>query len=341
MQRRAPTINDVAERADTSAATVSRYFTDPKKVAAKTAQKIEAAAEALNYIRNRSAAATRNRKTNTIGMVVPTLENSIFAELIEHLTQQLRRHNQTMLISSNLYDKSNELDAVTNFAEHGVDGVILIGIDHSKNAMSVLSSRAIPTLCVWNHSYEAEGVDTIGINNAEIGRAAANHIIKLGHRDVACIFGNSEANDRAADRRVGILSELADHGIYPKPSWQCQSSYELRIARTIATNLLSKPDRPSAIICGNDVIAFATIWAAQAMGLNVPDDISVMGIGDFQGAADMYPPLSTLRIPARMIGKLASDRILGMINDPETSPPQQLKVGFELKDRQSTKAVTS
>ncbi len=348
LHHRAPTINDVAKQAGTSSATVSRYFNHPERVKPKTASRIEAAAKDLRYIRNRAAAATRSRISGTIGMVVPTVENSIFAELIENLTGELRSQGRTMLIASNLYDKFNEVEAVKTFAEHGVDGVILIGTEHDPQIASILSAQGVPYLCVWNHPQQEQppslqqgldAIDTVGIDNVAIGYAAADHIIKLGHRRIGCIFGNASGNDRAAGRKQGIMQRLGEAAITPPLEWLCQSSYELHFARTIANDLLNRPDRPSAIICGNDVIAFAVIWSAQSLGLHVPDDLSVMGIGDFQGAADMYPPLSTIRIPARTIGKLAASRIIDMINNPEATKLRQLKVDFEVKLRDSTTAI--
>lgn len=341
MTQHRPTINDVARSAKTSAATVSRYFSHPEKVSPKTSAKIEAAADALNYIRNRAAATTRGQHSNTIGMVVPTLESSIFAELIENVAEQLKAHRQTTLIATNRYDKANELEIVRNFAEHGIDGIILLGCEHDANTLSVLELRQIPTLCVWNHPLSNVGesetsLDTIGVDNVEIGRVAARQVINLGHRNIACIFGHSEQNDRAAGRQEGILQMMAESSLELLPQWRCKSSYDLRTAKIIATNLLSSTPRPSAVICGNDIIAFATIWAAQALGMRIPQDLSVMGIGDFQGAADMMPALSTIRIPARMIGKLAANRIMDMIQAPDTTPQRNLKVDFEVKMRQST-----
>ena len=348
---RAPTIHDVATIAGTSTATVSRFFTNPERVNKQTGQRIEAAAQQLGYIRNRAAAATRGQRTGIIGMVVPTLESSIFAELIESLTGQLGLHNQRMLLASNRYDKSTELEAVKAFAEQGVDGVILIGGDHDPQTLKVLHSRSIPLLCVWNHSHPAlanqskemmstpqnnnMAHDSIGIDNYDIGWAAAEHVIFHGHQKIACIFGKFDGNDRADARAKGIQDRLAKAELTPKAEWICHSSYELRNASIIATNLLHQAERPTAIICGNDIIAFATIWAAQKMGLQVPADLSVMGIGDFQGAAEMVPSLTTIRIPARIIGRLSADRIMEMITDKQPTPRRHLKVDFELKQRQS------
>lgn len=340
VKNRASTLTDVAQAAGTSTATVSRYFSNPEMVHADTGRRIDDAAHALNYIRNRSAAVTRGQKTGTIGMVVPTFESSIFAELIEHLTTHLSSVGQTVLIASNHYDLDREVQAVKTFAEHGVDGVILIGGNHDPAISTLLKARGIQLLCVWNLPQApapTPDIDMIGIDNIELGQAAAQHIIDLGHQDIACIFGASSGNDRAENRQKGILSALDAQGLTPPPEWQCQTSYDLRMARVIATNLLSQDHHPSAIICGNDIIAFATIWAAQQLGLSVPDDLSVMGIGDFKGAADMNPPLSTIRIPARFIGQMAARRIMDVINNPDQTPPRHLKIDYEMKQRHSTR----
>ena len=344
MKIRGSTITDVAQKAGTSPATVSRYFSNPDMVHADTGRRIEDAATQLNYIRNRSAAATRGQNTGTIGMVVPTFESSIFAELIEHFTTDLSALGQTVLIATNHYDLDREVQAVKTFAEHGVDGVILIGGQHDPAVTTLLKARGIQLLCVWNlpqDTSDASDIDMIGIDNFDIGRAAATHMLDLGHRDIACIFGTSDGNDRAAARQRGIVSALNARGVVPPAPWLCQTRYDLRMARVIATDLLKHDHRPSAIICGNDIIAFATIWAAQQLGLNIPQDLSVMGIGDFKGAADMNPPLSTIRIPARFIGQMAARRIMDLINAPDDTPPRHLKIEFEMKMRQSTKAINT
>ena len=335
MRKKQATINDVARRAGTSVSTVSRYFNKPDVVGKDIAGRIEQAASQLHYIRNRSAAATRGHRSGTIGMVVPTLENSIFAELIEGLIAQLRQSKQTVLISSNLNDAGNESEAVRAFVEQGVDGIILIGTEHDNAVLHLLESRQLPVLCVWNYADDF-AIDTVGIDNYRIGYEAADHILGLGHERIGCIFGLSGTNDRASSRKNGILDRLAKAAQTPPKEWQTESSYDLRSAKTIAHNLLVGDNRPSAVICGNDIIAFATIWAAQSLGLSVPQDISVMGIGDFQGAAEMTPPLSTIRIPAHTVGRLSANRILELVSATEKAPPRHLKVDFEMRIRRST-----
>lgn len=335
MRKKQATINDVARLAKTSISTVSRYFNTPDIVGRRMAARIEEATKTLHYIRNRSAAATRGRRSGTIGLIVPTLENSIFAELIEGLIAQLRQSKQTVLISSNLNDMGNETEAVKAFVEQGVDGIILVGTVHDSSVLHLLAARQLPVLCVWNYAAHFP-IDTVGIDNYEIGKAAAAHLIDLGHKDIGCIFGLTATNDRASSRRRGISDALEQAGLMPPPSWQAECAYDLRLAKTIARNLLNQPNRPTAVVCGNDIIGFATIWAASALGIRVPDDLSVMGIGDFQGAAEMIPPLSTIRIPAHMIGHLSANRILELVEQPNKEVARHLKVDFEMRLRGST-----
>ena len=334
-RKKQATINDVAALANTSVSTVSRYFNMPDVVSKTIAARIEQAASRLNYIRNRRAATTRGHRSGTIGLVVPTLENSIFAELIEGLIGQLRQSKQTVLISSNLNDSGNETEAVRAFVEQGVDGILLIGTDHDNAVKNLLTSRQLPVLCVWHYD-DQFAIDTVGIDNGLIGYYAASHMIDYGHREIGCIFGISATNDRAASRKTGILRRLADADLTPPEKWQLETTYDLRAAKTIAHNLLSQPDKPSAVVCGNDIIAFATIWAAQSLGLSIPEDLSVMGIGDFQGAEEMTPALSTIRIPAHTVGRLAANRILELVTSSEKQTVRHLKVDFEMRIRQST-----
>ena len=332
-----PTITDVARLAGTSVATVSRYFNDPTKVGAKTASRIEDAAAKISYIRNRAAASTRGQLSGTIGLLVPTVENSIFAELIESLTRQLRLHGQTMMIASDSYLADNEAPAIRSFVEQGVDGVILIGADHDETTFALLEARAIPTICLWHYAPQCQR-ETIGIDNQAIGYEAARYLLSLGHHKIACLFGVGKGNDRAASRQKGALQAFQEAGIAMTPEWVRQSHYDLRAAKTLASDMLSDANRPTAILCGNDILAFAALWSAQETGLHVPDDISIMGIGDFQGAAEMVPSLSTIRIPAHLIGTLSANRLMELVRGTHDPKIRHLKIDFELKERQSTSA---
>ena len=144
--------------------------------------------------------------------------------------------------------------------------LFLIGTTHDPSIAPLLKARGDSfALCLESPSgTEDPNYDMIGINNLALGEAAAQHLIDLGHKEIACIFGASEGNDRTTSRRRGILDQMAKHGIIPPREWLCQSQYDLRMARTIAVDLLSQEKRPSAIIYGNDVIAFCRYLGCPA-----------------------------------------------------------------------------
>ncbi|MDB2391188.1 substrate-binding domain-containing protein [Alphaproteobacteria bacterium] len=306
-------MTDVANAAKTSISTVSRYFNNPTMVAPAVAHRIARAAQELSYVRNRAAASTRNKRSGTVGIVIPTLESSIFAEMTESFSSRLLNHDMTMLLTPSLYDRDIEARIVRSFIEHRVDSVVLVGGDHNEEVMDLLEEREVPALLVWNH-LAGYRLNSIGVDNQRIGRMAAQHLVDLGHRDIAIISGITDVNDRAAGRSKGALSILESHGVAPKPEWVLQAPYDLGVVKSLVSNLLlnGKP-RPTAIIGGNDIIATAAIWAAQSLGLSVPQDMSVIGIGDFKGSAEMVPALTTIRIPARRIGQMAADRIAELI----------------------------
>lgn len=120
-------ITDVANAAKTSISTVSRYFNNPTMVAPAAAHRIARAAEELSYVRNRAAASTRNKRSGTVGIVIPTLESSIFAEMTESFSSRLLNYDMTMLLTPNLYDRDIEARIVRSFTEHRVDSVVLVG----------------------------------------------------------------------------------------------------------------------------------------------------------------------------------------------------------------------
>jgi len=162
-----------------------------------------------------------------------------------------------------------------------------------------------------------------------------SHVIALGHRDIAFLFPDIETNDRARDRRTGALSAARSAGIAIAPERIIQCLYDIGEAKTLALSFLSN-NPPTAVVCCNDIIAHGVIYACQAMGVNVPGDLSVIGIGDFRGSAHMEPALTTIRLPARRIGAMAADATVAMSMDGQPPDPLHKVVEFSFLERGST-----
>lgn len=329
---------DVAARANVSPATVSRAFNEPDMLREPTLLRIKKAAEELGYIRDRMAGAMHRGFSGTIGLVVPTIDNAIFSQMIEAFSEGLQKHDRTMLIASHNYDLRKEVAIIRSLLERRIDGIALIGFDHDQVALNMLEQRNVPVLSIWNYSQNSK-VPCVGADNFEAGSLVAKHLVGFGHKNIAIMFPHSDKNDRARARLDGVLSVLEEAGISVEPERLVNCPYDVGAAKEAAKNLIEST-RPTAIICGNDIIAHGVMFAAQALGINVPDQLSVAGIGDFRSSEHTEPGLTTVRIPARRLGNMAAETLIKMSEDGVAPNPLATKVDLELKVRGSTSQVS-
>jgi len=306
----APGLVEVAARAGVSPATASRYFNNPEIVKPQTRARIAEAAADLGYIRDRMAGALHNRFSGTIGLIVPTIDNAIFSELIEAFSARLRERERTMLIASHGYDLPLEVAIVRSLLERRIDGVVLIGFDHDPIPLEMLAQRGVPAISAWNFR-DNSALPCVGTDNRLAGEAVTQHLLGLRHRDIAFLFPETPSNDRARDRLEGARDAMKNHGLEIAQHRNFVAPYDIGGAKAVAKTLLGESP-PTAVVCGNDIIAQGVVYASQALGIRIPDQLSIIGIGDFRGSAHMEPGLTTLRLPAQQIGRAAADTILEM-----------------------------
>ena len=313
---RLPGIVDVAERAKVSPATVSRYFNDPDIVRYRTRERIRKAVEELGYVRNRAVRSMVGGATGCIGLVIPTIDNAIFSEMLQAFSSALATHGRTMLIAAHGYDLAREAVLIQSLSEQRVDALALIGLDHRPETLAQIERQGIPAAMLWNYR-PGQDWPCIGFDNELAGRLAAEHLLALGHCDILFATGEERSNDRAAGRRIGALDAAREAGLPVPDRRRIACPYDIRLSKELIAGTLRAGDPPSAILAGNDVIAHGALFAAASLGVRVPDDLSVIGIGDFRGSDAFEPGLTTVRIPARRIGQLAADALVEMIDWPE------------------------
>ncbi|MGD9785485.1 MAG: LacI family DNA-binding transcriptional regulator [Hyphomicrobiaceae bacterium] len=312
LRRSIPGIVDVAKRARVSPATVSRFFNRPEIVSYDARKRIEAAVQALGYVPNAAARSLNRGATGTIGLIVPTLDNAIFAELTQAFSTALSRNSRTMLIAAHGYDLAREAVLVESLLEHRVDALALVGLKHEDATFELLKRRDVPAILVWNFR-QRQPLPCVGVDNREVGRRATQHLLDLGHRDILFLFADPRMNDRAGDRRAGALAAMTERGIKVPAERRIVCPYDVDAAKAIAVEALSSSDRPTAIFSGNDVIAQGVLFAAMSLNIRIPRDLSIIGIGDFRGSAAVEPGLTTVRIPSRRIGQRAAEILVEMI----------------------------
>lgn len=302
----------VAKAAGVSASTVSRSFNHPDLVKPATRKKIDAAVRRLGYIRNRAAQTIHGIRSGTIGVIVPTIDQAIFAELLQSFSSAVEEMGFTILLASHGYSLEREYALTRKMLEHRVDGICLVGIEHADETYDLIAQQNSPALLLWSYAQDAP-LPCVGSDNYRAGFLIGQHVAGLGHRQIATLFPPLDGNDRASLRLKGVRDALSIEGREIRPDWRLETPYSVAAAKTAVQSLIESDQRPTALICGNDVLAWGALHALSRAGLKVPDAMTVTGIGDFYGSRDFEPSLTTVRIPARTIGQKAAAAIVQLV----------------------------
>ena len=285
---RSAKLADVARAAGVSTATVSRALTLPHKLRPDTLKKIEAAVQALGYVAHGAARALATRRTHTIGAVIPTLDNAIFANTTHALQQAVDAAGYTLLLASHEFDPEQELRVTRTLIARGVDGLVLVGTTHHPELFRLLDAHAMPYVLSWTLD-RAGRHPCVGFDNRAAGLCIANHLLDLGHRRFAMISGITAHNERAQERLAGVRDALYARGITLPRECIVEKPYTHTGGREGLREVFKGIDPPTAVICGNDVLAIGAIAECHVQGLAVPGDVSVTGFDDMEIAAMMRP----------------------------------------------------
>ncbi len=303
-------LRDVAAEAGVSTATASRVLNATATVSEAIRARVERAAQKLAYVPNGAARALSSRRMRAIGAIVPSIQNDGFAAAIAGLQRRLDAAGFSLLLASSQYDPKIELQEATMLLAHGVDGIMLVGGDHHRDLLALIGAKGVPFVETWTTT---DRHPCVGFDNAAAAARLTEYLLDIGHTRIGVIAGQTRHNDRAAHRVAGIRSSLARRGLTLASEWLIERPYRIPDGRLAMKSLLSPPMRPTAVICGNDQLAFGAMIEAIAQGLSIPDDISIAGFNDLDYAAHLNPPLTTMRVPAEEIGRAAGDYLLARI----------------------------
>ncbi len=307
-------LSDVAALAGVSAATASRALNTPDKVGTELRDRVRAAAAALGYVPDAAARALASRRSRTIGAVVPTLDNPIFATGVQRLESRLNERGYALVVASSDYRADKELHQAINLLERGIEGLMLTGTEHHPSLHALLETRGVPHVNTWVDAGDAVH-PCIGFDNVEAAVRLTNFLLDLGHARFAMIAGIAEGNDRAAARIVGVREALARRGLRLDVDRLIEEPYSVGAGRDgLRAVLAGAPEaRPTAVICGNDLLAYGAVFEAAAMDLDVPGDLSVVGFDDAELSSHIPPGLTTMHVPSGEMGALAADYLVNRI----------------------------
>lgn len=323
------TQSDVAKLAGVSTATVSRVVNSRGVVTDEVRARVEQAIEALHYVPHAGARALALRRSGTLGAIIPTLNNAIFAEGINGFERCAQSLGYTFILAVSNNDPKQHADLVVRMIERGVDGLLLVGNDHDPAVFDRLEQASVGHVCTWAFDEHARAPN-IGFDNAHAMHALVDHLVEHGHRKFGMLAGHSARNDRARERIRGVVNRLNFHGVALPPRCIVEVDYAIKEARKGFWELINNDI--SAIICGNDVIAQGALLEALKMGLSIPEDLSITGFDDLELSAELHPALTSVDVSAHRMGEQAAHALVHAVENKTDVVSARLDTQFVIRE---------
>lgn len=308
--KRQSTLADIARMAGVSTATVSRVLNRSPLVKPQMRERIEAIIAQLGYYPHAAARALASNRTYTIGAVIPTLNNAIFAATVNALERELQEAGYTLLVAVSNYDLHSEETQVRRLLERGIEGLFLVGNDHTKALYRALRRTGTAYVNTWAFNPRLRRPN-IGFSNYAATRAVVDHLLELGHRRIGMIAGIAAGNDRARERLAAVKERLAEDGL--SLVFETEVPYAIRHGRRVLAELIERNELPTALICGNDVIALGVLFEAMEKGVPVPERLSITGFDNLPLTEHIRPAITTINVPAQEMGSAAGKALLSAI----------------------------
>ena len=324
-----PTLADVAKKAGVSTATVSRCLNSPDQLSQMTRIRVMSAVAELGYAPNFNAQALAARRTNTVGAIIPTMDNAIFARGLQAFQEELGNLGKTLIVASSSYKPDLELEHIRTLTARGADGLLLIGYHRNPEIYSFLKQRDVPALVAWAYQTDTDQI-SIGFNNEKAIRPLAQQVLALGHKNIGFISAPIEENDRALDRVNSVRLAMQSAGLDPHALKLIETPYSIGNGQTAFERLMGQNVPPTVVMCGNDVLAVGALKQAKQMALSVPNYISITGFDDIELASLAEPGLTTVHVPHKAMGKIAA-QMLGKMIDQQIVESHELTTELRLR----------
>lgn len=302
-------ILDIARTAQVSPATVSRAFNQPQLVNPQTLARILAVAHDAGFRPNRVGSSLRSGSTRTLGLVLPTLLNPVFAECFEGAEARARDDGYSVMVTTTGYDRAREREAVSLLLDHRVEGIVVTVTHTTFNpVLEQIAAGGVPFVLAYN---ESATHPYVSVDNTRAAEDVIAALAALGHRTMAVVTGPLAASDRAGLRLAGARKAARRLGL-PVPR-HIEMPLHTDACRATLAQALDGPSAPTAMFCSNDLLAAAVVAAAHALGRQVPRDLSVCGFDGVPFGAHMVPTLASMAQPSRDIGAFACDLLIGAL----------------------------
>lgn len=332
-------IRDVAREAGVSTATVSRALRTPDLLTEATRKSVFAAIQATGYRVNKAARTLRTRQAGAVLVLVPNLGNPFFSQILAGISARLSDHDTSVLIADTTDRGTTGRSFVNYFLDSQIDGMICLDGGLSEKDLQQFRDNGVDDrivfACEWMQDTDLPSVRS---DNVQGARLAVRHLYELGHRRIAHVTGPYD-NVLTHARREGMLIERRRLELPAREEWIIRGDFSLESGRRAAEDIIRMGDRPTAVFCASDQVAFGLMSTLTANGISVPEDISVIGFDDIELSDFYVPSLTTIRQDRKALGTRAASLLLGCIdplNKDKNVRKSPVVVDVELVVREST-----
>lgn len=326
-------MRDVARKAGVSVMTVSRALNEPDKVSKEMRQRVSAVVEEIGYVPNRLARSLSSNRSNMIGLIVPSIRNSLFAETIKGISDVLSGNGYHLMIADSGPGLQEEEEAITAFLQQRVGGLVLHNTSHTPAAVSAIAKAKVPV--VENGNLTAAPLDSVvSYSNYEAARAMTLHLARMGYKQIAFVSLVRRENDRARERLRGYQAALTEFGRKPDNTLILERPAGFSSGAEAVVHLVERTPQVDAIFFAGDVLAVGAALECQRRGWKVPERVAIASFDDLDILRYVNPPLTTIRLPRYEIGRRSAECLLDRLSGRATQRIS-LDLKFEIIQRES------
>lgn len=343
VQRKIPTIQDVARRAKVSAATVSRVLSNPERVSESTRARVHEAVRITGYTINQAARTLRMQRAKTILMALPGIGNPFYSTVLEAAMQVATARGYGLLVTGRLGDDparwlrdyyvSNRADGLLLF-----DGTLVTQTLHDV----IGDERQMPLVASYDDVPDPR-INSVVTDNPEAAGRAVAHLVEYGHRRIGHVNVRNESDlSQPHQRYSDFRQEMQRQGLEIREDWILPGDYSMADGRRAAEAYVKMKDRPTAIFTANDEMAIGLIAGFRQHGIECPRDVSVIGFDDITVAQNYFPALTTMSQPRVELGRVATETLINILEGRgSATDPVHIVLPSTLVVRESTRRLTS
>jgi len=325
-------MNDVAEKAGVSKATVSHVINSTRFVESATRERVLQVIEELDYHPNALARSLTTQRTGIIGMVISDASNHFFSEMLRGVEDVLRSLNYGLIVCNTEEVLEWEDHYLALLLGQRVDGIIAAAASQRWSALTQAEQEHTPIVLV-DRVYEQSEWPYVGVDNEQGAYMGTSRLIECGHRRIGIVAGLQRLSTMR-ERGAGFRRALQEHNIPLPDGWNLPCDLSIEGGRQATRQLLSMANRPDALFTNNNLLSLGALLAIKEMGLRCPDDVGLVGFDDHPWAAVSEPPLTVVAQPGRQLGETAAKTLCAILSDDE-APAKSVILNCELVIRQS------